>query len=197
MEFAVKHLPRHVKPGQVSRAAGYYLLTKIYLELRQFKNAVDAASHVINSGQYHLMMERFGHGPHANDPQFNVLWDLHQKENKSIPANKEAILVVQDDYGVEGNYKGGTQITRFTTPAWWWRPVKDPNGFHATTAGPAGNPLSDSLGRGIGALATVPYFNYTLWKCDCGDLRHSDVNWFSRMSSIIITRNLNIMESHL
>lgn len=180
MEFAVQHLPTQVKPGQISRAAGYYLLTKIYLALRQFEDAVDAASHVINNGQYALMTERFGNGPYANDLRFNVLWDLHQKQNKSISANTEAILVVQDDYGIEGNVDGGTQITRFTTPAWWWRPVKDPNGFQATTAGPEGNPLSDSLGRGIGALATVPYFNYTLWECDCGDLRHSDVNWFSK-----------------
>lgn len=180
VEFAVKWLPVNVRPGDISRAAGYYLLTKIYLSLRQFQDAVDAASHVINSGRYALMTERFGNGPHADDPRFNVLWDLHQKENKSIPANTEAILVVQDDYGIEGNREGGTQITRFTTPAWWWRPVKDPNGFHATTDGPAGNPLSDSLGRGIGALATVPYFNYTIWKNAGGDLRHSEVNWFSK-----------------
>ena len=179
MEFAVQHLPRNVRSGDVSRAAGYYLLTKIYLSLRQFQDAVDAASQVINDGRYALMRERFGQGPHADDPQFNVLWDLHQKENKSIAANTEAILVVEDDFGVEGSTDGGSYITYHITPAWRWPTVRDPNGFHATTAGPEGNPFADSLARGDGWLATNPYFNYELWKDGGSDLRHSDVNWFS------------------
>lgn len=179
MEFAVQHLPITVQPGDISRAAGYYLLTKIYLSLTQFQDAVDAASHVIESGRYHLMWERFGSGRYAGNPRFNVLWDLHQKQNKSIPANTETILVVQDDYNIKGNVSGGTRLLYLIGPKWWDGAVKDPNGFHATIDGPKGNPFSDSLGRGDGDLRTVDYFNYTLWNCNCGDLRHSDVNWFS------------------
>jgi len=178
MEFAVQHLPENVRPGEVSRAAGYYLLTKIYLALRQFQDAADAASQVINNPKYSLMTERFGQGPYAGNPRFNVLWDLHQKENKSLAANTEAILVAQDKFGVEGRVEGGSEIIRYLTPRWWFTTVKDPNGFQATTSGPSGNPLSDSLGRGISALRTNRYFNYKIWNDD-GDLRHSDVNWFS------------------
>lgn len=177
MEFAMQWLPQNVLPGDVSQATGYYLLTKIYLSLRQFQDAVDAASQVIDRSGYALMNSRFGQGPYADDPEFNVLWDLHQKENKSISSNTEAILVVQDKNNIEGNVSGGTGITRYVTPLWWWSSVRDPNGMHAVTDGPEGNPLSDSLGRGIGALRTVPYFNYEIW--DEGDLRHSEVNWFS------------------
>ena len=179
MEFAVQHLPQNARPGEVNRAAGYYLLTKIYLSLRQFQDAVDAASQVIDGPGYSLMRERFGQGPYADDSRFNVLWDLHQKENKSIAANTEAILVVQDDYGVTGSVEGGTAITRYVTPGWWYPQVKDPNGLSATTDAASGNPLTDSLARGIGGLRTVPYFNYELWKGGGSDLRHSDVNWFS------------------
>ena len=178
LEFAVPLLPREVQPGGVNRAAGYYLLTKVYLSLRQFQEAVDAASQVIDGGGYALMTERFGNGPYADNPRFNVLWDLHQKENKSLAANTEVILVVQDDFGVEGSTSGGTSIMRNALPLWWYPPVRDPNGVHAVTAEPEGNPLADSLGRAIARVRTTPYFNYALWK-DPTDLRHSEVNWFS------------------
>lgn len=179
LEFAVEHLPEDTRPGEVNKAAGYYLLTKVYLALQQYQDAVDAASAVIGNASYALMTDRFGQGPYAGDSRFNVLWDLHQKENKSLSSNLESILVVQDKYGVEGSVDGGSQITRYLTPRWWFGTVNDPSGFHATTAGPAGNPMSDSLGRGISALRTNDYFNYELWKGGGDDLRHSDVNWFS------------------
>lgn len=179
MEFAVQHLPQDARSGEVNQAAGYYLLTKLHLSLGAFQEAVDAASQVIDNGRYALMTERFGQGPYADDPRFNVLWDLHQKENKSLADNTESILVVQDKFGIEGSVDGGSQITRYLTPRWWYGTVNDPSGYHATTAGPDGNPLSDSLGRGISGLRTNDYFNYELWKGGGNDLRHSDVNWFS------------------
>lgn len=180
MEFAVQHLPQSARPGEVNRAAGQYLLTKIYLALQQFQDAVDTASDVIDGGSYALMEERFGQGPYADDDRFNVLWDLHQKENKSSSSNTEAILVGQDEYGVEGNVSGGTRLLYLAAPQWWSNQnVFDPNGFAATTDGPEGNPLSDSLGRGDGDLRTVDHFNYDLWEDGGDDLRHDDVNWFS------------------
>lgn len=179
MEFAVQWLPQGAPPGDINRAAGYHLLTKIYLSLRQFQDAVDAASQVIDGSGHALMKDRFGQGPYAGDPRFNVLWDLHQKENKSIAANTEAILVVQDDFGVEGSTRSGGLIQYLMSPKWWDSAVKDPNGFSATTDGPEGNPFADSTGRGDGELRTVDHFNYGLWKEEGTDLRHSEVNWFS------------------
>jgi len=178
MEFAVQWLPQNTRPGEVNRASGYYLLTKIYLSLRQFQDAVNAASQVIDGGNYALMTDRFGQGPYADDPRFNVMWDLHQKENKSSSDNTEAILVLQDKYGIEGS-DIRTELIYTASPMWHWSAVQDPNGVHATTDGPEGNPFSDSLGRGVGQVRTTSYFNYALWK-DPNDLRHSDVNWFSK-----------------
>ena len=179
LEFAVQHLPQTAENGNVNRAAGYYLLTKVYLALRQFQDAVDAASEVIDGGRYALMTDRFGNGPFADDARFDVMWDLHQKENIASSANSEAIYVTQDRFGIEGNL-GGTARMRDATPCWWWHPVDTPTGAQGTTDGPEGNPLSDSLGRGIARIRTVPYYNYKLWKKSGEeDLRHSDVNWFA------------------
>jgi len=69
---------------------------------------------------------------------------------------------------------------RDAVPCWWWHPVDTPTGAQGTTDGPEGNPLSDSLGRGIARIRTVPHYNYEIWKQSGDeDLRHSDVNWFS------------------
>lgn len=183
MEFSVQWLPQDVEPGKENRAAGYHLLTKIYLSLREFDNAVEAASQAIDNSSYALMTDRFGSGPYVDNPDFNVLWDLHQKENISSSDNTEMILASQDQIDTEGNRGAGTQMgtqmIRNAIPAWFMNTVRDPDGVRGTTDGPEGNPLSDSLGRGSGFIATVPYYNYAIWQ-DPNDLRHSDVNWFSK-----------------
>jgi len=66
LEFAVQWLPEDVKPGDVNRAAGSFLLTKCYLALREFDKAISEASKVIDGGKYHLMTERFG----STEPEF-------------------------------------------------------------------------------------------------------------------------------
>ena len=97
MAKTVKNLPSKVVPGAISQGAGYHLLAKIHLANGAFQEAVDAAAAVIDGGVYTLMKDRFG--VDASDPAYNVVWDLHQKENKSSSQNKEGIVVVQDRYG--------------------------------------------------------------------------------------------------
>lgn len=174
MEYAVQWLPESVLPGQINRAAGYHLLTKIYLSLREFDKAVEASSWVIDNSAHSLVTSRFGID--ANDPEYDVMWDLHQKENKS--NNPEGILVVQDKYNIEGDHPGGTQVMRDATPAWWWTPVLDPNG-EAGTVNQPGDTLHEALGRGIAVVRTTDWYNYEIWE-DPDDLRHSDVNWWSK-----------------
>ncbi|MEI3118979.1 MAG: hypothetical protein V8T12_09700 [Parabacteroides johnsonii] len=108
--------------GAVSKAAGNHLLTKIYLSNGKFTEAVDASSAVINDGIHFLMTDRFG--VDASDPQFNTIWDLHQKDNKSSSSNKEGILVVQERYGFpEAEISGGTQAMRRYVPLGGIRPT--------------------------------------------------------------------------
>ncbi|MFB2118432.1 RagB/SusD family nutrient uptake outer membrane protein [Parapedobacter sp. 2B3] len=174
MEFAVQWLPEIVEPGKVNRAAGLHLLTKICLANSAFVQAIDAASAVINNGRYKLMTQRFGIV--AGDSRFNVIWDLHQKENKSLSNNTEAILVVQDKYGFPGS-TNGTQTLRQYTP--WWSNntyLKDPDGRRACID-TRGNWQVLAFGRGVGQLRPSNYYQYTIWK-DISDLRHdTDTNW--------------------
>jgi starch-binding outer membrane protein, SusD/RagB family len=169
MEFAVQWLPEEAWGGKENRAAGYHLLTKIYLSLREFDNAVNAASEVIDGGRYFLMTERFGNGRFANDPEYNVLWDLHQKENISIPQNKEAILVAQNAYEMEGN-GSMSHFNRTWIP--YWRNL--PGCLYIQS----GDSLSDLLGRGNSWIRGSNYFNYTMANEDPDDLRYSKHNWW-------------------
>ena len=170
LEYAVQWLPQSVMPGKVNRAAGYYLLTKVYMTVGEFDNAINAASQVIDNGNYHLMTESFGQGAHHN-----VIWDLFEKKNYSASSNKEAILVTQDKYGLEGN--DATDRIRFWAPLWWWTPVRDPDGFGATVY--TDDAFSDTVGRGIGSRTPSNYYAYQLSKLP-GDLRFSDDNWFTK-----------------
>jgi starch-binding outer membrane protein, SusD/RagB family len=73
LEFSIQWLPEVVEPGKVNKAAGYHLLTKVYLSNHEFEKAISAASEVIEGGRYNLMTERFGSV--AGDNKFNVVWD--------------------------------------------------------------------------------------------------------------------------
>ena len=177
MEFAVQWLPEVVDPGKVNRAAGNHLLAKICLANSDFDGAITATSAVINDGIHSLMTERFG--KYASDGKYNVIWDLHQKENKSLSANKEAILVCQDKYGFpDAEVNGGTTSMRNYAPLWWHRIyLKDADGKAACTDA-RGNWQVIKWGRGVGYARPSNYVSYEVWK-DCGaDLRHDTVvNW--------------------
>lgn len=178
MEFAVQWLPLVVEPGKVNRAAGNHLLTKIYLANSNFDGAITASSAVINDGIHSLMTQRFG--KYASNPYYNVIWDLHQKENKSAPENKEGLLVVQDKYGFpDAEVSGGTAAMRNYVPTWWHNQyLKDANGKAACTDA-RGNWQIIKLGRGVGYARPTNYTAYEVW-LNCGtDLRHDTIiNWF-------------------
>lgn len=184
LEFAVQWLPEVVDPGKVNRAAGNHLLAKVYLANGNFDGAITATSAIINDGIHSLMTERFGKV--AGDNTFNVIWDLHQKENKSLASNKEGILVVQDKYGFPGaEVNGGTTSMRNYAPLWWHRIyLKDADGKAACTDA-RGNWQVITLGRGVAYARPSNYVNYEIWK-DCGDdLRHDpDTNWMP-MSKVL------------
>lgn len=178
MLYAVQWLPKVAVPGAVSQGAGYHLLAKIQLAAMDFEGAIASASAVINSGQYQLMTERFG--VDASDPLYNVVWDLHQKENKSSTQNKEGILVVQDRFGFpDAEASGGTKAMRRFVPAWWNNYIKDPEGKRGTID-TRGNEFLVETGRGVGYVRPCSYHNYEIWENAGTDLRHDNkVNWFS------------------
>ncbi|MDR2920031.1 MAG: RagB/SusD family nutrient uptake outer membrane protein [Tannerella sp.] len=185
LEFSVKYLPENVNPGEINRAAGMHLLAKVYLANQEYDKAVDMASNIINSGKYLLMTERFGSV--SSDDRFNVLWDLHRPENKSLPTNKEGILVCQDKYGYPGAQTQYGTLTMQTYTPWWshtlW--LKDPDGLRACVDA-ADDPQILAFGRGVATFRPGNYINYDIW-ANCGeDLRHDpDTNWMPTSKILI------------
>jgi hypothetical protein len=184
LEFAVQWLPEDVLPGQINQAAGSFLLTKCYLSLREFDKAIAEASKIIDGGKYYLMTERFGTTepdfytfPILNPDEFDVIWDLHQKNNKCLAENKEMIFAVQDEYLVEGG-TGGAGKMRDSGPTWFTN-VKDPDGKAGTTDNDyrKGLNMIEQLGRGVGRMVPSQYFRDMQLE-DPNDLRYSHNNWY-------------------
>jgi len=185
LEFSVNWLPEKVDPGKVNRAAAYHLLTKVYLANSEFDKAINAASAIIDGGKFELMTNRFGSV--ANDGRFNVIWDLHQPENKSISSNKEGILIVQDKFGFPGAQTSqGTRSMRFYTP-WWSHALylKDSDGTRACID-TNWDPQIIRFGRGVGIFRPSSYYNFNIWINAGEDLRHdSDTNWLPTSKILI------------
>lgn len=183
LEFAVQWLPVTVEPGAVSRAAGEHLLTKIYLSIGDFEAAVNSASRCINENGLSLMTERFG--VNASDSKLDVINDLFYEDNISSPENREAIFVVQERFGIEGNVApNGSNRMRNFVPYWSnGADVQTPDGKQGTTydAGPYdGYSLVETLGRGIAKIRPTNYSQYEIWANCENDLRHNSNNWYDK-----------------
>ena len=176
MEFAVDWLPESVIPGKVNSAAGKHLLAKLYLTNGDFDEAIDITTEVIEGSEHQLMTSRFG--AFADDPEKNVFWDLFQKENISLPENKEAILVFQDRYLLEGGTDRGSRRGRYLVPAWYRAEMLDPSGNRGCTDGLEGEPLISITSRGIGKFKMTSYHSREIWKNAGADIRHQWPNWF-------------------
>lgn len=162
--------------GDVTKAAANHVLTKVNLALGEFDDAIASASAIINDGHHALMTERFG--VDKDDPSKNVVWDLHQAENKSNIENTERIYVMVAREGFEEDGNSRTSIMRQTIPFWGGTgKIKTPTGLAGTSDKP--NIEIDQVtkyGRGIGRCRMSPYGHTDIWT-DPNDLRHSDENW--------------------
>lgn len=195
MADAVKWLPDNAPFGKANKASGNHLLTKIYLALGEFDEAIRTANDVINDGTHALMKSRFG--AYKNMPmltegfqayanggsvKLDVIYDLHRPENKSIAENREALFNVVDRFGLEGS-KDEVATMRNCTP--YWNRV----GVIKTPSG-AGGMMRDfddlgeyrTIGRGQGFLRMNNWMCYEMW--DGKDLRHKQPNWW-RMEDMV------------
>ncbi|WKN32340.1 RagB/SusD family nutrient uptake outer membrane protein [Porifericola rhodea] len=189
LEFAQEWVSDDVDKGQVTKGAVSHLLTKVNLALGLFDDAIQSASNVIDGGTYALMTSRFG--VDANDPEKNVIWDLHRPENKSLATNTEALLLVIDRLDIEGN-TGGTSTMRQGVP-FWGSNINTPAGNKGTSDQP--NIDIDQVnqyGRGIGRMRGTPYHTKYIWT-DPNDLRHAPGNWMDMED--LVYNNPNIKDS--
>lgn len=166
LEFASEKLPvNNPDNGRLSKAAADHVLSEIYITIGNFDKAIEAASRVINDGQYQLMTQRFGS---LMDKPGDVFWDLFRLGNQNRSSgNTETIWAWQVEYDVLG---GETlyQIERY------WGPLaerlKDPDGVAALLK-------DDALGRPVGFVRPSPYLEYTIWATDWNnDIRNSPYN---------------------
>lgn len=176
LEFAEQWVPDAVDKGAVTKGAVSHLLTKVNLALGLFDDAIASASRVIDGGVYGLMTNRFG--VDAGNAAKNVIWDLHRPENKSLAANREALLLVIDRLEIEGNQAGGTTSMRQAVP-FWGSNINTPNGNKGTSdAARIEIDQVTKYGRGIGRLRGTPYHTKMIWK-DPTDYRHAPGNWMN------------------
>lgn len=166
--------------GDVTKSAVNHILTKVNLALGEFDDAIASASAIINDGHHALMTERFGID--KDDPTKNVIWDLHQQENKSLAENTERIYVMVAREGFEEDGNSRISIMRQTVPYWGGTSkFKTPTGLAGTSDQPLGSggveiDQVNKYGRGIGRCRPSNYSQYELWTDD-GDLRHAPGNW--------------------
>lgn len=165
LEFASQHLPvTNPGNGRLSKAAADEILAETCLSLGESDKAIEAATRIIDDGQYALMTQRFG--TLKNWPG-DVFWDLFRGGNQNgNTGNTESILVWQMEYGVQGG-EASYSIERSWGP--YLEQLKDADGQKAILP-------ADSLGRGVGFIMPSPYLSETIWENDEGDIRNSPYN---------------------
>ncbi len=202
MENAVQWVPEQSEMsliGMINKGACRQLLIKCYLATGQWQKAIDQADILINSSGYSLMMDPFGSFISPQESTWpitrNVIWDLHRPENKSIPANKEAILSLPNRNETDAAIK--MRMMRNYLPLLDNRnEVKSPAGINAiryySPSSSSYNPNLDyvtAFGRGIAHMRPTSYTTDDVWYVngvnDAGDLRHNSTvgNWM-RMDSL-------------
>jgi len=185
LEFAAEWVNADCPIGDINKAAVNHMLTKVNLSLGLFDDALTSANAVIGDGLHSLMTTRFGSA--KDDPTHDIIWDLHQEENKALAENKERIwLFVNSETLTEDNASIKLTIMRQAVPYWGGAGKnKTPTGQTGTTDQPlnavvGGKKVEIDLvakyGRGIGRLRPSPWSQYSLWD-DANDMRHKFPNW--------------------
>lgn len=127
LTFASQNLPETPEEaGRISAATASHFLGEAYVALATIKNndqtllqkAIDATSSVINSGDYHLMTERFGSRGNKDDKTHyvadgNAFFDLFQRESLDREeGNMESLWTLENDLEIKHQY-GGDQILAY------------------------------------------------------------------------------------
>lgn len=205
MEFAVQHVPEQKDMtyiGMINKGACRQLLIKCYLANGDFKKAKEEADILIGQMGYALMEQTFGNFANPNPKTWNitnnVIWNLHQGGNKTISANKEAILVMPNRYGTDSGIR--TRTMRNLVPRWNADEIKTPDNIRAVEnyALNHGDYKEDmdfnrAFGRGQAVVRPTYFAQKSLWHVnganDEGDLRHNHTvgNW-ARMEDLKYNR---------
>lgn len=184
-KFAAQHLPKtRVEVGKLVSGAAFHFLSEMYIALADerggdqnlYQQAVAAADSVINSGDYHLMTNRFGY--RSSIPGKDVFWDMFQmtKEDGTTNysyqgGNKESIFIIHLDKFKTGGLPPELS-TRSDQERQYWPAFWGYNGQFGFTG-----VAYDWMGRGVGWVRPTSYFIYDLWaKSGPEDTRNAEWN---------------------
>jgi hypothetical protein len=187
LKFAAENLRpiTETDDSRVSNLAAYHALAEVYLCLKDYDNAITAASVAINDPTTALMTERFGSRlddqPIPGVPWTNggdVYWDLFRKDNQNRSSgNTESLWVIQFARNVTGGYddvslnNGGYRWETCSAPRTWRIKLDDGSNLL-----PSAN--SYYGGRGAGQMKPSIYYYNKIW-LDSGwdtDIRNADYN---------------------
>src|SRR5690606_2875759 len=175
--FAVAHLPApgtEESPGRITQGAAWHALSEVYLNQGKFQLSVDAASEIIDGGDYALMTSRFGSTTDVFGTG-DVFLDLFAFGNHSLPENTEALWVIQFEPLVTGgsSYPG----ERAWGPA-YFRMGNTPDGypaFRGDFVDGSYTGYSDTLGRPVAWIKPTDYAAYEIWQSDWdNDIRNAE-----------------------
>jgi hypothetical protein len=187
LEFAVASCSDAVDRGRVTKGACSHLLTKVNLALGKFDDAINSANAVISGGAYNLMTQPFGDIPKEEGNYLtnlgvvrnDVVARLHWPTNKSIPANKEVLFMVNSREDLPDS-RLDLRIMRQALPFWSKtaaNQIYTPDGKTGTSdLAKREIELVETFGRGIGRTPPTVYNAVEIWD-DPNDLRHKKYNW--------------------
>ncbi len=186
LKFAAENLKSitETDDARVSNLAAYHALAEAYLGLKDYDNAIKAASITIDDPATALMTERFGSrvndAPVPGVPWANggdVYWDLFRKDNQNRSSgNTEALWVVQ----FARNILGGYDDPSLNNGGYRWETCSNPRTWRIKVDGNAFLPSANTYygGRGAGQMKPSLYFYNKIWR-DSGwdeDIRNADYN---------------------
>lgn len=157
-----------VADGKTNKHAALHLLSEVYISLKQWDNAINAATQVISYPENELMKERFG--SYKDEKKGDVYWDLFRQNNQNRQSgNKEGLFVLQYDYNSAGSTYSETAGPRYCIPFYETATLDGQTLFVGNT--------DRKGGRGIGWLRPTNFFLYDIWKKDgTADMRNSPIN---------------------
>jgi hypothetical protein len=175
LEEAIRLLPDidKAKDGKINKQVAQHLLSEIYISLKDYDGAIQAATAVIDHPAMGLMMSRFGT---RQGDEGDVYWDLFRldNQNRSSSGNKESLWVLQYDYLNAGSATS-SNMSRFVLPFYQNIKItaKDDSGKDISSNAFLG--VTDGKGgRTIGWMQPTDYFFRDLWGADFDkDIRNS------------------------
>lgn len=165
---AAKTLPNvdAVTDGKLNKSVANHLLAETYLTLKQYDQAIAAATEVIEKSSLSLMTERFGS---LKDKPGDVYYDLFRAGNQNRKAgNKEAIWVAQYEVDIPGGMLTSAganinQLERAVAPVAFT--LKDPKGAAVVLNNLPASTLNVG-GRGASFIQPTDYYLYEIWGLD-------------------------------